>query len=109
MSDISEFAQGVWIVEGPNVRDMGIMFTTRMTVVKLSDGSCKVCKFAAMRSSPKSAKLARSTRYAQILSARFNIRARRTAQPAMGHRGVAKNSVFDVHRCRRNDVAKADV
>ena len=29
----------MWIVDGPNVRDMGVMFTTRMTIVKLSDGS----------------------------------------------------------------------
>jgi Domain of unknown function (DUF4336) len=39
MSELSAFAESVWIVEGPSVRDMGIMFTTRMTVVKLCDGS----------------------------------------------------------------------
>ena len=39
MTDLQAFADNVWIVDGPNVRDMGIMFTTRMTVVKLSDGS----------------------------------------------------------------------
>jgi hypothetical protein len=39
MSELQKFAENVWIVEGPLVRDMGIMFTTRMTVVKLSDGS----------------------------------------------------------------------
>ena len=39
MSDLSEFAESVWIVEGPSVRDMGVMFTTRMTVVRLCDGS----------------------------------------------------------------------
>ena len=33
------FAQDVWIVDGPNVRDMGVMFTTRMIVVKLANGS----------------------------------------------------------------------
>jgi len=33
------FAKNVWIIDGPDVRDMGIMFTTRMTIVKLSDGS----------------------------------------------------------------------
>ncbi len=32
-------AKDLWIVDGPNVRDMGFMFTTRMTVVRLSDGS----------------------------------------------------------------------
>jgi hypothetical protein len=39
MSDLSAFAESVWIVEGPSVRDMGVMFTTRMTVVRLCDGS----------------------------------------------------------------------
>jgi hypothetical protein len=39
MSDLSAFAENVWIVEGPRVRDMGVMFTTRMTVVKLCNGS----------------------------------------------------------------------
>src|SRR5579863_5312922 len=39
MSDLSAFAQCVWIVEGPSVRDMGVIFTTRMTVVRLCDGS----------------------------------------------------------------------
>ena len=39
MSDIQEFAQNVWIVDGAPVRDMGVMFTTRMVVVKLSSGS----------------------------------------------------------------------
>jgi hypothetical protein len=39
MSDLSAFAESVWIVDGPSVRDMGVMFTTRMTVVKLSNGS----------------------------------------------------------------------
>src|ERR1035438_5039636 len=39
MADLLAFAENIWIVNGPNVRDMGIMFTTRMAVVKLSDGS----------------------------------------------------------------------
>lgn len=39
MSDPSAFAEDVWIVEGPSVRDMGVMFTTRMTIVRLCDGS----------------------------------------------------------------------
>ena len=39
MSDLSAFAESVWIVEGPSVRDMGVMFTTRMTVARLCDGS----------------------------------------------------------------------
>ncbi len=39
MSDLSAFGECIWIVEGPSVRDMGVMFTTRMTVVKLCNGS----------------------------------------------------------------------
>ena len=39
MSDLKTFAKNVWIVDGPPVRDFGVMFTTRMTVVKLCDGS----------------------------------------------------------------------
>jgi hypothetical protein len=37
--DIQAFAPNVWIVDGPRVRDMGVMFPTRMVVVLLSDGS----------------------------------------------------------------------
>jgi hypothetical protein len=32
---LPEFSENIWIVDGPNVRDMGIMFTTRMMIVKL--------------------------------------------------------------------------
>jgi len=39
ISSIQAFAKNVWIVDGPNVRDFGVIFTTRMTVVKLSNGS----------------------------------------------------------------------
>jgi len=39
MPELEAFAENLWIVEGPEVRDFGIMFTTRMIVVKLSDGS----------------------------------------------------------------------
>ena len=39
MPDLQVFAENVLIVDGPPVRDMGVMFTTRMAVVKLSDGS----------------------------------------------------------------------
>src|SRR5258708_1482087 len=39
MSGMQAFAQNVWTVDGPNVRDFGVLFTTRMTVLKLSDGS----------------------------------------------------------------------
>jgi hypothetical protein len=39
MFDLWAFAENVWIIDGPSVRDMGFMFTTRMAVVKLSDGS----------------------------------------------------------------------
>ena len=34
-----EFAEDLWIVERPNVRDIGLVFTTRMVVIRLSDGS----------------------------------------------------------------------
>jgi hypothetical protein len=33
------FAKDVWIIDGPTVRDMGVIFATRMTVVRLSDGA----------------------------------------------------------------------
>ena len=33
------FADGVWLVDGPSARDFGFMFTTRMTVVRLGNGS----------------------------------------------------------------------
>jgi hypothetical protein len=39
MKYLHEFAENVWIVDGPVVRDMGLFFTTRMTIVKLMDGS----------------------------------------------------------------------
>lgn len=39
MPELQKFAENIWIVDGPKVRDMGVLFTTRMTVVKLSDGS----------------------------------------------------------------------
>jgi len=39
MAALSVFGENIWIVDGPDVRDMGVMFTTRMAVVKLSDGS----------------------------------------------------------------------
>jgi hypothetical protein len=38
-SELQEFARNVWIVDGPDVLDMGIPFTTRMMIVKLADGS----------------------------------------------------------------------
>ena len=39
MPELQAFAKNVWLVDGPNVRDFGVVFTTRMIVVKLSDGS----------------------------------------------------------------------
>jgi len=39
MAECEEFAHNLWVVEGPKVRDMGFMFTTRMAVAKLSDCS----------------------------------------------------------------------
>ena len=39
MPDLHSFARNLWIADGPNVRDFGVVFTTRMTVAKLADGS----------------------------------------------------------------------
>ena len=39
MPDMQAFAPNVWIIDGPTVRDFGILFPTRMTVVSLADGS----------------------------------------------------------------------
>ena len=39
MAEWKQFANDLWVVEGPKVRDMGFMFTTRMAVAKLSDGA----------------------------------------------------------------------
>jgi hypothetical protein len=39
MAGLQEFAKNVWIADGPLVRDMGFIFTTRMTIVRLSNGS----------------------------------------------------------------------
>lgn len=36
---LQAFASNVWIIDGPQVRDFGVLFTTRMTVVKLANGS----------------------------------------------------------------------
>jgi len=37
--ELQAFAENVWTIDGPNVRDFGLTFTTRMMVVKLIDGS----------------------------------------------------------------------
>jgi len=39
MPDLQAFAKNLLIIDGPPVRDMGVIFATRMTIVKLSDGS----------------------------------------------------------------------
>jgi len=39
MSNLYKFAENVWIADGPLVKDMKAMFTTRMTIVKLKSGS----------------------------------------------------------------------
>ena len=36
---IQAFAPNVWIIDGPMVRDFGILFSTRMTAVSLANGS----------------------------------------------------------------------
>lgn len=57
MVEFEEFAEDVWIVEGPNVRDFGIMFTTRMVIARLPDG----CLWVNSPVSVPSAMLARVT------------------------------------------------
>ncbi len=39
MTECKQFAVDLWVVEGPNVRDLGVVFTTRMIIARLSDGS----------------------------------------------------------------------
>jgi hypothetical protein len=39
MEEIHKFAKDIWLVEGPIVPDTGVLFTTRMTIVRLSSGS----------------------------------------------------------------------
>ncbi len=55
MEYLLEFSKNIWLVDGPVVRDMGIFFTTRMTIVKLSNGSLWISSpvpvsFATLRS-----------------------------------------------------------
>jgi hypothetical protein len=38
VADVQEFGKNLWIVDGPPVRDMGLVFPTRMTIAKLSGG-----------------------------------------------------------------------
>jgi hypothetical protein len=38
VTDLQEFGKDLWIADGPLVRDMGLLFPTRMTVAKLSTG-----------------------------------------------------------------------
>lgn len=35
MQKLQKFAEGIWTRDGPLVRDMGMMFSTRMTIIKL--------------------------------------------------------------------------
>jgi Domain of unknown function (DUF4336) len=39
MRALQSFGDDIWTVDGPLVRDIGLTFTTRMTVVRLADGS----------------------------------------------------------------------
>lgn len=39
MTELVPFGRDIWMADGPNVRDMGLLFTTRMTLVRLSNGS----------------------------------------------------------------------
>ena len=42
MPELQAFGKNIWIIDGPKVRDMGIMFTTRMMIAKLANGSILV-------------------------------------------------------------------
>lgn len=64
MEEWQQFANDLWVVEGPNVRDMGFMFTTRMAVAKLSDGSVWV-------NSPVSVSLDMLKRVTELGSVRY--------------------------------------
>lgn len=39
MRKFEEFAENLWVVDGPHVRDFGLLFTTRMVIARLSDGA----------------------------------------------------------------------
>jgi hypothetical protein len=39
MENLQAFAEDIWLADGPIVRDMGTLFTTRMAIVKLTDES----------------------------------------------------------------------
>jgi hypothetical protein len=41
-TELRAWAENIYIVERPDVRDMGIMFATRITIVKLADGSLRL-------------------------------------------------------------------
>ena len=68
MPECQTFAENVWIIDGPNVRDMGFMFTTRMTVVRLANGSVWV-------DSPVSVPLAMLKRITELGPVRYLVAA----------------------------------
>ena len=37
MAELTQFGRDIWVVDGPDARDMGLLFTTRMTIVRLSN------------------------------------------------------------------------
>lgn len=39
MAPVQPFGDKLWVVEGPPVRDLGLLFSTRMTIARLADGS----------------------------------------------------------------------
>jgi hypothetical protein len=74
MSDLQPFAKNLLIFDGPNVRDMGFMFTTRMAVVTLSDGSLWV-------NSPVSVPFDRLKRITELGPVRFRQHVENRAEP----------------------------
>ena len=39
MGELEQFGEGLWLMDGPRVWDAGFLFATRMTIVRLPDGS----------------------------------------------------------------------
>jgi Domain of unknown function (DUF4336) len=68
MEEIREFANDIWLVDGPIIRDMGVLFTTRMTIVRLSNGSIWI-------SSPVSVSFATLKRISELGDVRYLIAA----------------------------------
>ena len=38
-AELLPFGNNIWVIEGPIVKDLGLSFSTRMIIVRMSDGS----------------------------------------------------------------------